>query len=336
MASAGQAQVVDQLFSILGALAETVGGSPRRASAVGTLRAARWWRAATARIDEGEEALAQRGGFLVDVERDEALEADVLAYYIFGSMVLDRIATFATGAGPDGAWRRWLRDMDRKEPEPPIIRNCARQLDLDLRVTRDKLVAHAGMDAQFTWGAGGAGLTTFGAVRVPIRQVPARTWKDALSVLHGVGFPGAHYVNPDDTLSLLDALRSMGPLLNETGRNAYRAVAEAFGLQAVSISSITWQVVELARGLLILEVSDPSPSAAPGGTSMPPLASPESERPSGAAAVGAILATWVRHRKGRRSLDAIALASRGTRDQALHGVRAAPGSALVSGLSLRL
>ena len=107
---------------------------------LGAMRAARWWFVATARVDAGESGIHARGGFLVDAGQDEALEADVLAYYLFGSMILDRLAAYATGTDLDGAWKRWLKELDG-EPATQT-RSLARQLDICLRVTRDKLVAH--------------------------------------------------------------------------------------------------------------------------------------------------------------------------------------------------
>ena len=50
-----------------------------REAGLGAIRAARWWRVATARSDDEESALDERGGFFADIEADEALEVDVLA-----------------------------------------------------------------------------------------------------------------------------------------------------------------------------------------------------------------------------------------------------------------
>ena len=155
MGEGGQAGVVAQLFPLLGALAD--GQSDRRARdcLLGAMRAARWWFVATARVDAGESGIHARGGFLVDAGQDEALEADVLAYYLFGSMILDRLAAYATGTDLDGAWKRWLKALDGGPATQ--TRSLSRQLDIWLRVTRDKLVAHIGLDAKFTCGVSGPG-----------------------------------------------------------------------------------------------------------------------------------------------------------------------------------
>ena len=48
-------------------------------------------------------------------------------------------------------------------------------------------------------------------------------------------------------MALMDGLRAQAPLLDERGRNAYRAAAESVGLEAVATVDVTWRVVELVR-----------------------------------------------------------------------------------------
>ena len=247
MTPSGQAAIVDQLFPPLGLLADNAPDSERRNALLGAMRSARGWRVATDRIDVGEAALAARGGFLVDIKLDDALEADVLAYYLFGSMILDRVAAYATGTSLGSAWKKWLRELDDLPPGP--TRDTARQLDIDLRVTRDKLVAHAGLDAKFSWGVSGAGLTSFAALRFPLQAVPPQQWNELRAALVRVGDPEGYGTNPEDTLTLLHVLRSQAQRLDERGRNAYRGVAEVFGLEAAPISTVTRQMVELIRSL---------------------------------------------------------------------------------------
>ena len=241
----GQADIVAQIFPLLGSLVDDVRDQHLRDCLLGAMRAARWWHVATSRLHADELALQARGGFLVDVALDEALEVDLLDYYLFGALVLDRVAAYAVSANVDGAWKGWLKALD--EQPDNSTRQHARALDIYLRVTRDKLLAHVGIDAKFTWGTGGPGTTNFAAIRVPFREVTQGIWSEAQAVSHTLGIVTGDRTNVADAMALMDGLRSRATLLEERGRNAYRAVAESVGLEAVATVDVTWRVVELVR-----------------------------------------------------------------------------------------
>ncbi|MFI5260155.1 MAG: hypothetical protein ACHQ01_11215, partial [Candidatus Limnocylindrales bacterium] len=80
MAPSGQASIVDQSVPLLHARASMARSPEGGGAFLGAMRAACWCRVATSRIDDGESAFSERLGFLVEIEADEAVMVDVLAY----------------------------------------------------------------------------------------------------------------------------------------------------------------------------------------------------------------------------------------------------------------
>jgi len=100
--TAGQAGIASEMYPVLGDLLDRVADDDERRRVIGAMRVARWWSIACERLDKAEAATADAGGFNISIEAAPALEAfnaDLVSYYIFGSMVLDRLATVA-GAHP--------------------------------------------------------------------------------------------------------------------------------------------------------------------------------------------------------------------------------------------
>ncbi|MFI5259858.1 MAG: hypothetical protein ACHQ01_09670 [Candidatus Limnocylindrales bacterium] len=240
-----QSDIVRQVFPLLDSLSSRQTDVHARDSLLAAMRAGRWWCVAAGQLDREEASLAERGGFLVEIERDEAFEAALLSYYSFGNMVLDRLAAFATGTDVDGAWKAWLQTMDRGLPTQ--TRALARQLDIDLRVTRDKLATHLGVDAKLTWGLSGAASSRLGAFRISDEPLPPEVVAELNVVAKRIG---AETIADNDryaALILMEAMRERADHLDERGRNAYRAAANLVGAESPPVSDVTWRVVALVR-----------------------------------------------------------------------------------------
>jgi hypothetical protein len=160
-------------------------------------------------------------------------------------MVLDRVASYAIASDADRAWKQWLRRLDGEAES--ATRQHARVLDIGMRVTRDKLVAHIGIDAKLTWGTAGPGTTNFGAVRIPWREVPEGSWTELQTTCQALGLMTGDRTNPVDVMALMEGLRTHADRLDERGRNAYRAAAKSVGLESVTLVDVTWRVIELVR-----------------------------------------------------------------------------------------
>jgi hypothetical protein len=240
-----QADIVLQLFPLLDALRSRQTDAHAQDSLLGAMRAARWWCVEAAQLDREEAALADRGGFLVAVDKDEAFEAALLSYYNFGNMVIDRLAAFAMKMGVDRAWMTWLQTMDAGSPTR--TRALARELDVLLRVPRDKLATHLGVDAKLTWALSGSGSARVGALRDTDQPLPPQLMSELNTIARAMGAEIAadHFA----VLSFLEVMGARAEQLDQHGREAYRAAAEVVGLESAPVFEVTWRVVGLVRSL---------------------------------------------------------------------------------------
>jgi len=247
----GQASVASQLYPLLGGLHDRLADDDQRRRVIGAMRVARWWSIACGRLDEAEVAIAAGGGFDVSIDAAptfEAFTADLLSYYIFGTMVLERLAAVAVGGDVDGAWNRWLGLQDAGPDSP--VRWYSRELDLDLRTVRNKLAVHLGDADGMAWGIAGPGLTTFARLRpvgVPAPEADVADVERVAARLRLTLPPHEDMIERPWTV--VDSLRGQARWLDQAGRDTYRHWGTTWGLQSAPLNDLTWKVVELARFL---------------------------------------------------------------------------------------